>query len=489
MIFDLAKINEMDEDVLMSEALFDELYAIEDEPERTRVEIQLERRAKELRCKSGFSKLVRSYARERKLYDKMQDRGLSVVDGTEEDALPLKRNFNTGKIEKTIANFVMILRNDEQFANLRYNLFANSPQKLSEDGKLEPWTNTDDSRARLYIEDKYGILHKDNLYDALNVYFHDDVSYHPVKSVIEAVTWDGEERCDKFLTKWLRVDDDDYSREVSRLIFAGGINRVYIPGCKYDTTTVLIGGQGCGKSTICNWLALDDKNFNEITTFEGNDSIEALQGTFIGEIAELLALTKTKEQEAVKMYLTRRIDKSRLAYQLRKDELPRQCIFIATTNKPQFLIDKTGGRRWLPVTVHSDGRQLYKHEKEIKAYILQCWAEALAKFKQGKMPCVADESLFDKIRQQQDNAMEDDYRIGMIQQFLEGRTEVCVIQLWQEALDNPYEKPNRKDSNEIATILNSLGWSHNGVGRFGNYGVQRKWTPPEPQADLPWEED
>ena len=83
------------------------------------------------------------------------------------------------------------------------------------------------------------------------------------------------------------------------------------------------------------------------------------------------------------------------------------------------------------------------------------------------------------IREQQDAAVEDDYREGLIQHYLEGKDIVCGIELWQKALDNPFSKPNKKESNEIGAIMNSKfqdEWERQPkTARIGEYGVQKIW--------------
>lgn len=381
--------------------------------------------------------------------------------------------YETSGNPKAISNnFLKILEKDAKFNGLVYNSLS---CRFEQNG--DKWGCEDMAEARNYIEYTYGIRHMNAMDDALLIY-QKKHQYNPVKKEIEAVVWDGEKHCDNFLIKWLGCKDDAYHREVSRLIFAGGINRLYRPGCKYDTTPVLIGEQGCGKSTICKWLAIEDEYFGEISSFgAGRETIEALQGVFIGEIVELLALTRVKEQEAVKSFLTRQVDRGRPVYQKDVVDMPRQCTFIATTNKSQFISDKTGGRRWLPVFVNSNARTLYQKETEVKDDIRQCWAEALHLFRDGKMPCVADYTLCEEILAHQESVTEEDYRVGLIERYLDGREQVCVFEVWEKALGNVYDKPSRKDSNEVIMIMKNLGWYKARRARFGEYGQQWAWEP------------
>lgn len=104
----------------------------------------------------------------------------------------------------------------------------------------------------------------------------------------------------------------------------------------------------------------------------------------------------------------------------------------------------------------------------------------------------ADRTILDDIRKMQATAVEDDYRIGMIESFLKNREKTCILELWKVALDNPFSKPTRKESNEISLILQSLkGWERGQVERFGDYGTQLCWSKTKEQiqkdllSDLP----
>ena len=75
-------------------------------------------------------------------------------------------------------------------------------------------------------------------------------------------------------------------------------------------------------------------------------------------------------------------------------------------------------------------------------------------------------------------AVQDDYRVGMIEAFLEDKDEVCALELWQEGLQNSmYSKPDRKDSNELVLIMQNFhDWERQPKAkRFGSYGLQRYW--------------
>ena len=303
--------------------------------------------------------------------------------------------------------------------------------------------------------------------------------YNPVIEEIESIKWDGVERIPTLLSKWLKCDDTPYTREVSRLIFSGGINRLYNPGCKFDDVPVLVGTkQGEGKSTFIRWLALKDEWFTDnLVEIEGTKGIEALEGIWICEIAEMMATTKAKEVESVKAYITRQNDRYRRPFDKRVTDHPRQCIFIGTTNKSQFLTDKTGNRRWYPVTCRQSGYDLFSNKEAVQNDIRQCWAEAKAKFDRGEMLPYADQSIIGIIRSEQDAAVEDDYRVGLIEDYIDGKSEVCALELWRKALNNEVLQMSKRDSMDIGLIMQGMtGWvKEKKTKRFPEYGVQRYW--------------
>ena len=383
-----------------------------------------------------------------------------------------------GNVMPTTDNILQIVQNDPKFTGLKFNLLTYAPEQ-ERAGKTEKWTDADDAEARRYIELRYKIHSVQKTDDAFRIVFAQN-EYHPVRDMVNSFAWDGKSRIGEFLCKWTKCEDTPYTREVSRLIFAGGIHRLYNPGCKFDDMPVLIGTrQGEGKSTLVRWLALRDEYFTEVNEFEGQRGIEAVEGAWICEVSELLAMTSAREQEAVKSYLTRLNDRYRMPFDKRVTDHPRQCVFIGTTNKEQFLTDKTGNRRFYPVKVLQSGYDLFDHETEIKEYIRQCWAEARVLWERGEIHPYADRALIAEIRQKQEDATEDDYRIGLIEDYLDGKTEVCVLEIWKKALKgNEFSSPSKKDSQEISIIMQSMqGWERaKKVKRFAEYGVQRYWV-------------
>lgn len=472
------KISELTEDTIFTDGneILEEIFSDpqNNEIERTRLLALFRQKADKLGVLSSLEKLIKAYANHR---DSLEERALNQSHNNIADFW-LELDFY-GKPKCTIDNILNIMQNDREIIKLdiKTNLLTNSIEyRSSGTGESMKWDNAQDATMRWYLEKRYKIHSTQKVKDALTIIGSNN-SYHPIRDLIDSLEWDGESRIYDFLHTWMKCENTPYTREVSRLIFAGGINRLYNPGCKFDDMPVLIGTkQGEGKSTIVRWLALRDDFFTEVTEIEGQTGMEAVSGSWICEMGELLALTKAKEVEAVKSFLTRQVDKYRKPYAERPEEYPRQCIFIGTTNREQFLTDKSGNRRYYPIKVFQTGYELYKREAECREYIRQCWAEAKCLYDKGELQAVADVSLLCEIRSHQEKAVEDDWRVGAIEKYLADRDTVCCLQIWKYAFHEEYKALDKKTSIEIGQILDKFPeWERGGRKYFDEFGRQRCW--------------
>lgn len=406
-----------------------------------------------------------------------------------------------GNPKNTISSFTKIMENDRRYSGVRYNeLTGRGEIHLMRDGApaVVPWTDADEAQSMQYIESAFGLYSKEKHLAALKILF-EERRYNPLRDIIDSITWDGVDRCRDFLHRWALVEDSAYSREVSRLIFAGGIHRLYHPGCKFEDVPILIGEQGSGKSSLIRYIAINDDYFGELKVMEGQQAIENLSGKWLLEIPEMSAFTKAKDQEAIKAFVSRQRDSYRKPYDRNTTELLRRCIFIATSNDRNPLVDKTGNRRWYPVECGCNGYFVADHEDEIRAYALQCWAEAKAKMGTAEMQPYADRTLWDVYREKQENAMQDDWRVGAIAAFLDRKNAgelTCVREVCHRALSpNPDfpKEPSVVESKDISKILDRMpGWTRvSGPRTVGLFGKQRCWRKTaQAKADKPfWEEN
>ena len=464
------EIEDLTKNEILNKDFVPQIFENYDGDERTKILDAVYDVAKDQKILGAFKKNVQRYENEYKLATK----------GNIINILAIGTN---GEPEPTIDNYYNVILKDSKIKDhIKFNLLTNKFEYWS-NGKCREWRDKDDSWLMSYIESEYGFYNIQK-YELAKNKCEDLFAYHPIKDLIECGEWDGVPRIDKFLTNILKCDDDDYSRELSRMLFYGGINRLYNPGCKFDYMIIFMGGQGLGKSTIVDWLNIKPDYYREVLSIDGAKGIESLTGGWICEFAELLAMVRAKEVESLKGYVTRLYDTYRPAYARNVISLPRQCIFIGTTNDFEFLADKTGNRRYLPIEIHLSRGELFRHEKETKEYILQCWREAKHLMDEGKTYLVIPSEYNNLLEEHQNMATDDDPKVGLIIDYLEKKpfgSKVCGPEIFVNCYNSLKKNYTTRDGREISTIIRRLpNWKRmNNPIEFEGYGRQKYWVKEE----------
>ncbi len=225
--------------------------------------------------------------------------------------------------------------------------------------------------------------------------------YHPVKNWLESLRHDGTSRMDTWLSCYLGVMDNAYSRAVGRAFLVAMVARVMRPGCKHDHVLVLGGEQGTGKSTACSILGGQWFGDNMPSIRDGaKEAGLYVRGHWLIEMAEL-APSRKAEAEDLKAFLTRATDEIRAPYARKADAVLRQCVFVGTTNETAFLRDMTGGRRFWPVSCGTINANALADDRE------QLFAEAVVAFNAGERWHLTSE--IEQLAQcEQENAREED---------------------------------------------------------------------------------
>ena len=394
----------------------------------------------------------------------VNDEPAATPEAKETGKIPGAETDKQGNMLNRARNYRLILTHDPIFAHIYLNEMTGSVV-IRDGSRSRQWTERDDAAAREHIEATYGIYSLQKYRDGFQS-FLSSRTYNPCIEEIERETWDGIPRVENFLCYAMKAEDTVATRESSRLIFSGGIRRAYEPGCKHDEVVVLVSPQGCGKSSLIQWLALRDEFYIPLKTLDGKTAEENIEGGWIVEIDELCGLFSSRKRygsdDAVKAFLSETKSVFRHAYAREPVQTPRRNIFIATTNHFEFLEDPSGNRRWFPVICRQSGPELYARKDEIRHYIRQCWAEMLTAYRNHDPladPAPRSEALA-AIEAERAKATVDDWRVAEIARYIEGKEKTCILEIWREALHRDGFCPDltKHDSNEIAQILRQLGW-------------------------------
>ena len=411
-----------------------------------------------------------------------------------------------GKYTSSAVNINLIFSNDTRlkkifklndFDGKRY-VFENMPwRKIA---KPEPVKNVDYSGTRNYLESLYGITGTLKIDDVLALEFEKN-HYHPIREYLSSLEWDGTERVDRMLIDFFGAEDSLYTREATRKMLVGAVGRIFKPGIKFDLVVTLVGGQGCGKSTLIKKLG--QQWFSDtFMTVHGKEALEQIQGAWLIEIAELSGFRKA-EVESIKHFMSKQEDTFRPAYARESETYQRQCIFVATTNRNDFLKDPTGNRRFLPIDLRPNlaTRNIWKELDQIE--IDQLWAEALEMFNCGE-PLFMSEEANEIAKKEQNRHSEVDERKGLIESYLNRllpedwatmdemdrrmyiddplskngtveRDYVCIAEIWTECLGKEKENMSRYNTREINDILRGLPeWEQSrSTKNFKIYGKQK----------------
>lgn len=428
-------------------------------------------------------------------------------EGDDDGWLDLLELDNKGFVKKTINNVTTVLEHDpvlkgkvvvDEFAACGLLM---GPVPWDPYAEKRRWTDVDDAGFYRYMESRYGITGRDKL-DAGLLIVSNDHKINDVREYLLGLSWDNVKRLDTVFIDYLGAEDNLYTRTVTRKSLTAAVARALEGGIKFDYMTILAGDQGIGKSTLLATLGKEWFS-DSLTTFEGKEAAELIQGTWINEIGELTAMTK-QETNAVKQFLSKTHDIYRVAYGRRTEKYPRRCVFFGTSNDDEFLKDYTGNRRFWPIDVgiHTPTKNVWE---DLPGEVDQIWAEAVMAYRLGeKLYLPKDVETLAK--EQQEAHRESASKEGIIREFLDKRIpknwysldlmarrqflngnlkvdeselvprwKVCSGEIWQECLGSDIKYMKRMDSMEINNIMRNMkGWKKDRSSkRYGMYGTQR----------------
>lgn len=290
-----------------------------------------------------------------------------------------------------------------------------------------------------------------------------DREVHPVMDYLDGLEWDGVPRIDDAMKTYFGAEASPYAETLGRILFVSAVARIMSPACKADSTVIMEGAQGTGKSTAIR-TRFDPWFSDEIADLGSKDAAMQCAGVWAIEIAELSSMTRS-EVERIKAFLTRTTDRFRPPYGRRVIEVPRRCIFVGTTNLDEYLKDESGNRRFLPVRTGRINIDALARDRD------QLWAEAVTLQAAGAKWWLVNPGMEQAAQAEQRARLVTDPWEPNVAEFVShlqtpDRPGVSISQILS-GLDVKLERRTQAEANRVARILKGLGFTRFRV-RTGN---------------------
>lgn len=342
------------------------------------------------------------------------------------------------------------------------------------DGKPRDFEEKDFLELKILLQSKYN-LHKIRTPDVqeLVCVIANRNTKNEAADWLNSLEWDGINRLDQFALSYLGCEDNEYTRAVGANMFKAMAARILRPGVKADNMVILEGKQGKGKSSFVKALG-GDWYGNVVEAIGSKDFFQKInEAKIVCEFGELEGFDKTDVRK-LKNIIDLEVDDIRLPYAKHGVKMPRQCLFIGTTNDENYLHDTTGNRRFWPLETGVIKLEQFKTDKN------QLLAEAVQRINNNEtwweMPKTA--------KKEQEKRQEDDPWVGLIQQECEnlqemthGNNQIYALHFALVTLDKVTSFDDRKTIMRINRILKALGY-HSNHNRKTKHGQQRCLVPP-----------
>lgn len=381
------------------------------------------------------------------------------------------------KIKPTLKNVILILENAVGAEVFKRDLFGRRDYY----GINTPWggvknemlTDDDTIEIKVWLADKWTIEPHVNIIFEAMVNIAKKNSNHPVREYLTSIEWDGTPRLDNWLETYLGASGPQpFLGEVSRKFLIAAVARIFEPGRKFDHMLILEGRQGKGKSSVGSILASPKWFLDSLPDLQDKDAALNLQGIWFCEMGELVHLKKN-EVETTKAFVTRQIDKVRPPYGKRYIESARQCVFFGTTNKDDYLKDKTGNRRFWTVKVDDEDVDF----KGLTNDRDQLWAEAFNAYEMMNEKLYLEGEAKAQAETEQDKRVVEDESDVISDLIFKWCANVSKVRKAQQSIAGEKLKPFRFQTTDL---FNDLGFNVGGSNvpsplvdyRADNYRLQ-----------------
>jgi predicted P-loop ATPase len=304
-----------------------------------------------------------------------------------------------------------------------------------------------------------------------------DNCFNPVCDLIDKAQadWDGEKRLDTMAVTHFNCADTPLNRAFLRKTIIAMVARARVPGCKFDTITVLESVEGYNKSTAWRVLAGDENFSDEPIIGKGSREVqEQLSEIWLHENADLAGMKKA-EVETVKAFASRTTDIARAAFAHFVVKQLRHSVEVGSTNSEEYLQSQTGNRRFWPLRVlqaidiaqlKRDRLQLigeaatYQLEGESITLDEAMWGDAGVQQdkRRIKHPWEAVLAVIHEHHRIADPLHPGDYKVRTILHYLDGEERVSSRDLLTYVLEVPTAYQTTAHTMQLSATMKRLGW-------------------------------
>lgn len=301
------------------------------------------------------------------------------------------KRTKSGAIKNNVfSNVLLVLKNDPLFDGVfKFNNFTEEEETAKtikiDDAVIQKGVPQDVDVLFLmsYIEQHYNFsINKDMGFDAITrVSQSEKNKFNPKKDYLDEAEkeWDGVERASTFLPDFLGAPKGDITTLITDMFFIGAVAKVYKPMTKFDFCLDIVGDQGTGKTTILKKLARDSY-VDTIQNFKNKDEYTKMQRAMIVNDDEMEA-TASSTFEVTKKFITMEELEYRPAFGRKNVRRAKHFVLARTSNQVEYLKDKTGNRRFLPIMSSKANQVKHPVTDLTDELVTQFWGEMVHKYK------------------------------------------------------------------------------------------------------------
>jgi len=278
-----------------------------------------------------------------------------------------------GEAKGTLANLLIMLAEDPQFAELRSSAMGGRPYLGKDEGQLDDLI----AKVAVFAQRAYGLgAGGQAIGSAITAVASQRRFYPPRDWLMSLEPWDGVERLQR--APWDLMGAESENGVIGiyfRRWMIGAVARMMRPGCKMENVIVLQGLQGARKTSMVEALFSNEWTISNLP--DGKDGEMQVALAWAIELGEMVVFNRRQVNE-LKEWFSRAKDTFRRPFAADVTQTPRHCVFVGSTNAKGILTDPTGSRRYWVIPVG-------KVDLEgIKAARRQLFAEALQLYSAGE---------------------------------------------------------------------------------------------------------